>query len=136
MTNAIRLYRTYILSENVPMNTNRRGFGLFEPLQNRWSWVQVLLPLPKSCMNLQDFFFFMHIFSIIYKKFSVFSGITNMITTHVCLEHWLRFHPFQNRPNRSVCYIIISASTKNNLRFNNVLRSIKYGIINYKFLDS
>lgn len=29
MTNAIRLCCTYILSENVPMNTNRRDFGLF-----------------------------------------------------------------------------------------------------------
>ena len=29
MTNAIRLYRTYILSENVPMNTNRTVSGLF-----------------------------------------------------------------------------------------------------------
>lgn len=28
MTNAIRLCCTYILSENVPMNTNRRGFGI------------------------------------------------------------------------------------------------------------
>ncbi len=27
MTNAIRLYRTYILSENVPMNTNRTVSG-------------------------------------------------------------------------------------------------------------
>ena len=32
MTNAIRLYRTYILSENVPMNTNKIGSGhLFSP---------------------------------------------------------------------------------------------------------
>ena len=29
MTNAFRLYRTYILSENVPMNTNRKAFGVF-----------------------------------------------------------------------------------------------------------
>lgn len=29
MTNAIRLCCTYILSENVPMNTNRRFAGLF-----------------------------------------------------------------------------------------------------------
>lgn len=29
MTNAIRLCCTYILSENVPMNTNRRGTGIF-----------------------------------------------------------------------------------------------------------
>lgn len=27
MTNAIRLYRTYILSKNVPMNTNRTDGG-------------------------------------------------------------------------------------------------------------
>lgn len=29
MTTAIRRYHTYILSENVPMNTNRRLFGDF-----------------------------------------------------------------------------------------------------------
>lgn len=32
MTNAIRLYRTYILSENVPMNTNRTVFGFFRAI--------------------------------------------------------------------------------------------------------
>ena len=29
MTNAIRLCCTYILSKNVPMNTNRKVFGVF-----------------------------------------------------------------------------------------------------------
>ena len=29
MTTAIRLYRTYILSKNVPMNTNRRLLEVF-----------------------------------------------------------------------------------------------------------
>lgn len=40
MTNAIRLCCTYILSKNVPMNTNRRVFELFTPLFQK----QILVP--------------------------------------------------------------------------------------------
>ena len=135
-----------------------KAFLRFEPLQNRWSWVQVLVPLPKirqwkgclifyplrkqwhiitckrvyhcrrrissaewryKCFRNDDIQRFyrrwyaisceiddMHAFGVI----SDFSGITNIITTHVCLELWLQFHPFQNCPNRSVCYIIKRAS--------------------------